>query len=70
MPVPPAIAEYRKRVGLDYGKIDYVEREGRQYVLDVNKTIGGAGEAEAGTPLTRFLAEGLFEPYEPGPTRC
>lgn len=68
IPVPAAISAYRRRIGLDYGKIDYVEHGGRLYVLDVNKTVGGDGDAECDTPLTRFLSEGLLEFGATGPS--
>lgn len=45
IPTPPAVRRYRRELGLDYGKIDYVEHRGEVIVLDVNKTIGGAGSA-------------------------
>lgn len=41
--VPPEVLAYRERIGLDYGRIDYVEHEGKPVILDVNKTIGGGG---------------------------
>lgn len=42
---PPALRRYRRELGLDYGKIDYVEHGGEVVVLDVNKTMGGRGTA-------------------------
>jgi hypothetical protein len=38
--VPPEVAALRARMGLDYGKIDYVMREGRAVIFDCNKTVG------------------------------
>jgi hypothetical protein len=40
----PRLVAYARRIGLDYGKIDYVVQDGDVHVLDVNKTTG------AGTP--------------------
>lgn len=37
-PPPPEVTAVRQRLGLDYGKIDYVVHEDRAYVLDVNVT--------------------------------
>jgi hypothetical protein len=37
-PPPPEIIQARARLGLDFGKIDYVVHEGRGVVLDVNPT--------------------------------
>lgn len=56
IPTPPAISTYRQRLGLDYGKIDYVEHDGVQTVFDVNKTTGGAGTARETVAL---LAPGI-----------
>jgi hypothetical protein len=38
MPVPKVIEAFRRRQGLDYGKIDFVMRDGLPVVLDVNRT--------------------------------
>jgi len=35
---PPEIGGWRRRLGLDYGKIDFVVAEGKPVVLDVNPT--------------------------------
>ena len=37
-PVPPAIRELRRQMRFDYGKFDYVLRDGRVVLLDVNRT--------------------------------
>lgn len=53
---PPAIHAARAELRLDYGKIDYLEFEGRPVVLDVAKTIGERGS----TPVTvARLAPGI-----------
>jgi hypothetical protein len=36
----PDVVALRERLGFDYGKFDYVEREGRAFGLDLNKTTG------------------------------
>ncbi len=59
VPVPPEILEYRRRIGLDYGKIDFVINGGRPLVLDVNKTIGGPDFEVTDQWITRELATGL-----------
>ena len=38
--VHPDILAWRERLGLDYGKLDYVEVDGRAVLFDVNKTTG------------------------------
>ncbi|MCC6735976.1 MAG: hypothetical protein IT534_07585 [Bauldia sp.] len=47
IPTPPEIRAARRALGLDYGKIDYVEHEGRPVILDVAKTIGDRGSTPA-----------------------
>jgi len=42
VPTPEALREFRRRISIDYGKIDYVlDKDGQVIVLDVNKTPGG-----------------------------
>ena len=36
----PEIFAIRRRLGIDYGKIDYCVHDGKVVILDVNKTIG------------------------------
>lgn len=55
VPFPPALVELCQRMSIDYAKIDYVEHDGRVFVLDVNKTIGDP----TGLEIAAFLAEGL-----------
>jgi len=52
---PESLEAYRREIGLDYGKIDYVEHDGKVTVLDVNKTIGGPAAPES----TPRLAPGI-----------
>jgi hypothetical protein len=55
IPTPPDLDAYRRRIGLDYGKIDFVEHDGKIIVLDVNKTIG----APAPPVTTPYLAPAI-----------
>lgn len=56
IPTPREVLQYRRQLGLDYGKIDYVEHNGEIVIFDVNKTIGGSGSA----PQTvAWLAPGI-----------
>jgi len=59
----PRILAVRERLGLDYGKLDYVVANGEAILLDVNKT-NGAGGLNA-TPEMRALrrkrAQGLYK---------
>ena len=58
------ILALRKRLGIDYGKLDYVVVDGEVVLLDVNKTIGAGrlADDEHARQNWRFLAEGLY-PY-------
>lgn len=47
IPTPPEIRARAAAIGLDYGKIDYLEVDGAPVVIDVAKTIGGYGSAPA-----------------------
>ncbi|MEM9300935.1 MAG: hypothetical protein AAGE01_02420 [Pseudomonadota bacterium] len=38
---PPELVELRERLGLDYGRFDYVVHDGRTFVFDANRTMGG-----------------------------
>jgi hypothetical protein len=42
IPLPDELVEMRNRLGLDYGRIDYVQHEGKTMILDVNRALGGA----------------------------
>jgi hypothetical protein len=59
-PVPPDIRAFRRRFGIDFGKIDYVLGEkGEAIVLDVNKTPSGACRNPAHRPWLHRLCETL-----------
>jgi len=58
--VPPEVVAVRERLGLDYGKIDFVIHQGEPIVVDVNRTPGPTplrSGTEIGTP--ELLAPGL-----------
>ena len=52
----PKIVRYRQKIGLDFGKIDYVVHEGRPIILDLNKTTG-SGSAHEGFELGTWYRE-------------
>jgi hypothetical protein len=56
------ILAWRERLGIDYGKLDYVVAGGEVVLLDVNKTTGASRHmADADLPaMRRHLAEGLY----------
>lgn len=59
MDVPEELLDYQRKMGIDYGKVDYVLWEGRPVVIDVNRTIGfSARAAEEDLWLVRHLAGG------------
>jgi hypothetical protein len=55
------ILEWRRRLGIDYGKLDYVVVDGRAILLDVNKTTGTTrGEAIEDLKVSRrYRAAGI-----------
>ncbi|WP_405242473.1 hypothetical protein [Lentisalinibacter salinarum] len=58
----PVVEDWRRKLGLDYGKLDYVVVDGSPILLDVNKTTGsspGYREANELSERRRHLAEGL-----------
>jgi hypothetical protein len=67
-PVAPApdVVEWRRRLGLDYGKLDYVMNNGEVVLLDVNKTTGASRfmDNEHRRKMRRHQAEGLYSYFE------
>jgi hypothetical protein len=59
VPVPDELVELRRRLGVDYGRIDYVEHDGRPVVFDVNKTLGASGEMSEWDDELDILARGM-----------
>jgi hypothetical protein len=59
---PPELWRIRERLGLDYGKIDYVLRDGRPLVIDVNKTTGASNHTDpvALRAMRRERANGIY----------
>ena len=58
--VPDSVRAVRRRHGLDFGKIDFVMRDGEAFVFDVNKTptVHLNKKGKPG-PFVRRLADGL-----------
>lgn len=42
--VPDEIRDWRERLGFDYGKFDYVVRDGRSILIDANRTPGAPAD--------------------------
>lgn len=58
--VPPFLRAERMRLGLDYGKFDFVMHEGEPILLDVNKTMGSPPDSRPELRLAYAeLAQGL-----------
>jgi hypothetical protein len=63
VPTPPELREIRKQLGLDYGKIDYVVRDGNVILLDVNPTP--ALPVQFGSRIAKHLAGGVASKLTP-----
>jgi hypothetical protein len=66
VPVPDALVSFRERLGLDYGKIDYVVHDGEVHVLDANRSPGVLADAEVTERICRKLAVGIDSVLDPG----
>ena len=60
LPVPEPVLNLRRRLGLDYGKIDYTIHEGQAVILDVNRTPVLAGTPEETARTVGILAGGIW----------
>lgn len=59
VPAPPELHQIRKQLGLEYGKIDYVVRDGNVVLLDVNTTPALPANAQLARSIARNLADGI-----------
>ena len=68
-PVEPAaeVVAWRRELGLDYGKLDYVVNNGDVVLLDINKTTGASTymDDEKRRRMRRHQAEGLYSYFSP-----
>lgn len=62
----PKIVEWRQRLHLDYGKMDYVISDGNVVLLDANKTTGASNptDPDALRAQRRERAEGLYAYFQ------
>lgn len=62
VPVPEALREWRRKLGFDYGKFDYVVRDGEVILFDVNRTPTASNRAsgELGPEIAQ-LARGIAD---------
>jgi hypothetical protein len=59
--VPEELTIWRKKLGFDYGRFDYVEHNGKAVLFDANKTVGGGHHMEAYSKQLDFLAAGISD---------
>ncbi|HPA16699.1 MAG TPA: hypothetical protein PLU30_03050 [Verrucomicrobiae bacterium] len=61
VPVPEELREFRRQLGMDFGKIDFLVRGGRPIVLDVNPTpsVSTEGGMRGATRRAPLFAEAL-----------
>jgi len=59
----PEVVDFRTSFCIDYGKIDYVVRDGHAIILDVNKTTGEGGVSTdpAVLEMRRRCALGIYD---------
>jgi hypothetical protein len=62
VPIPAELYAIRQRLGMDYGKLDYVIRDGKVVLLDVNRTPGYPTQekGELARQIAHHLAEGIW----------
>ena len=41
IPLPEEVKEWRKDLNIDFGRFDYLEKDGEYFLIDINKTEGG-----------------------------
>lgn len=58
-PIPDEVRQWREELNIDYGRFDYVEADGKLYLIDVNKTEGGSQTNYQYPAEMDFLASGL-----------
>ena len=59
--VPEELKIWRKKLGFDYGRFDYVKHNGKIILFDVNKTIGGERRRDTYSVQLDFLASGISD---------
>lgn len=57
--IPPELHAWRKELGLDYGRLDYVLHDGKPILLDANKTLGCDKSLRTDNGMCDDLAEGI-----------
>lgn len=57
--VPDELKALRKKIGIDYGRFDFVVHDGLPIVFDVNKTVGGYKDRASFASEIDMLAKGI-----------
>ena len=60
LPAPVEVLDLCARLGLDYGKVDYVVHHGEVVILDANRTVGHPGNANTGERQAVDFAAGIW----------
>ena len=62
----PEVFEWCKKLKLDYGKLDYVIKDGQPILLDINKTIGATGliNKKENDNKRKHLSEGIYSYFK------
>jgi hypothetical protein len=60
LPIPQPVLDLRQKLGMEFGKIDYVMPKGETVILDVNRTPTVPGGPEATARTVADLAEGIW----------
>lgn len=58
-PIPDEVVQWRKDLNIDYGRFDYVESDGKYFLIDVNRVEGGGNSNYEYPDELDFLASGL-----------
>jgi len=58
-PIPDEVMQWRKDLNIDLGRFDYVESEGKYFLIDVNRIEGGGNSNYEYPDELDFLASGL-----------
>ena len=65
VPIPDDVMQVRRRLRMDYGKLDFVLHNGRVIVFDANRTPGRIKPEERRRANAKRLAEGLESFFSP-----
>ena len=58
--IPEQLVRLREKLGLDYGRFDFVMYEGEPVLLDANKTLGGSHHLDEYDAQLNKLARGIY----------